>query len=104
MKEKLLELAELAGFDTNKGFVTVVGKQYSSIGNPDITDKLTRFYELVQAEMREQLKASIEALNTKLFLATDALYDIIEIDNSPDFICEKKAIKVLKEIKSVERK
>ena len=39
-----------------------------------------------------------------MFIAKDALYDIIEIDNSPNFICEKRAIKALEEIRLAERK
>ena len=46
----------------------------------------------------------IKQLYTALFIAKDALYDIIEIDNSPYFICEKRAIKALAEIKLAERK
>ena len=65
MNDKLLEMAELAGFDTNKGFVTVFDKQYLSISNHDISDKLTRFYQLARAETREQLNVAIDAMEHK---------------------------------------
>ena len=62
MNEKLMEIAELSGFYTNKGEITVVPKQYPNVSNHDITDKLTRFYRLVQVETRNQLNVAIEAL------------------------------------------
>ena len=42
----------------------------------------------------------MEALEAKLYLATVAIYDILAIDHSPDFICKKRAIKALEEMRN----
>ena len=67
MSNKLLEDAKASGFDVGNGIVTVFEKQYSSVSNSDITEKLAKFAEL-QKPLCTQYAGGFDYYITKISL------------------------------------
>ena len=67
MSNKLLEDAKASGFDVGNGIVTVFEKQYSSVSNSDITEKLAKFAEL-QKPLCTQYAGGFDYYSTKISL------------------------------------
>ena len=84
MNEKLLEIAELAGFYTDDGEIKVAEKRYRNIVNYDISDKLGRFYSLAQANAvtNDEKKHDLHSHGQQIF-GLKPLFD------SPDKVNEK---------------